>query len=106
MIMGEITLIDHDQVEHQLMLIGDSDDTLMILLRDEGFDVEGTCAGSASCGTCHIYIETGTPGTRTVDELAVLDGLLHTTDNSRLACQIPLSDNLSGLTIRLAPNEY
>lgn len=104
--MAAFNLIDREDITHRIEAPSELNDTLMVLLRDEGFDVEGTCAGSASCGTCHIYVEQGNLGSSNEDEAAVLSGLIHEANNSRLACQINITDALNGTTLRLAPSEY
>jgi 2Fe-2S ferredoxin len=108
--MTNLHLFDREENSHQINLSDHDDRNLMEALQDEGFDVEGTCAGSASCGTCHIYVEnnidSSDPGNRTEQEDLILGGLSFAKENSRLACQIPVSDQLSGLTIRLAPEEF
>jgi ferredoxin, 2Fe-2S len=63
------------------------------------------CGGDAQCGTCHVYIDEG----NTIPLPAVQDyedELLNTVasmrrSNSRLACQIPVSDALDGLVVHM-----
>ena len=81
---------------------------LMELLRDAGL-VEGTCGGSASCGTCHVFIEQDWlehVGERTEDEGYMLESLEEVVEvkrTSRLACQIELEDRHDGLVLEIAP---
>lgn len=69
----------------------------------EGIDAE--CGGSAMCATCHVYVEAGY-----VDRLppvgAVEEEMLECTaserkSNSRLSCQIRITQDLDGIIIRL-----
>lgn len=75
----------------------------------EDFDVAGTCGGSASCGTCHIYLSSiWAPilGEQTEDESYMLEALADMVEvqpGSRLACQITLCEEHSGLQLELAP---
>jgi len=63
------------------------------------------CGGDAQCGTCHVYIDEG----NTIPLPPVLDyedELLNAVAaqrraNSRLACQIPVSDTLEGLVVHM-----
>jgi len=79
----------------------------MEVFRSNGVeDIAAICGGCCSCGTCHVYVEQ--PGVDRLDEMAedendVLDGSLHRQENSRLSCQIPWSDELNGLRVRVAP---
>jgi 2Fe-2S ferredoxin len=69
----------------------------------------GECGGSLACGTCHVYVEPS--------QLAALAPLLEDEDavletvaaarrpNSRLSCQIKMSEALDGLILRLPPNQ-
>ena len=66
--------------------------------------VEGTCGGMALCASCQIYIESEYDLLeRSDDEQAMLDEAWHVEDNSRLGCQIPISEELEGLVVRIAP---
>jgi 2Fe-2S ferredoxin len=64
------------------------------------------CGGCCSCGTCHIYIEPADMA-RVPPMEGQEDDLLYIRDdrreNSRLACQVRLSDALDGLTVTVAP---
>lgn len=75
---------------------------------NEQSDVEATCGGVASCGTCHIYVEGAWADKlppRKEDEKILLDGQLHCRENSRISCQIPVTDQMDGLTLTIAPGE-
>ena len=66
--------------------------------------VEGVCGGMALCASCQIYIESDHDILkRNDDEQAMLDEAWHVEDNSRLGCQIPISEELEGLVVRIAP---
>ncbi len=66
--------------------------------------VLGDCGGSATCGTCHGYVDfhwmprVGPPGE---DERLLLDGSDDARPNSRLTCQIVMTPELDGLIVRL-----
>lgn len=83
--------------------------TLMEALRNgdtEGIDA--FCGGSCACATCHVYIDKDWLGRLTekgVDEGDLLEDSDVVQDNSRLSCQIPLSDALNGITVTIPPEE-
>lgn len=81
--------------------------SLMEAIRDNGFDeLLASCGGCCSCATCHVMIDPGSSialAAMAADEDAVLDGSDHRTQSSRLSCQIPLSGDLDGLKLRIAP---
>ncbi len=83
--------------------------TLMETLRNAGFDeLLALCGGSCSCATCHVYIDPAFSHAlppMTEDESALLDISGHRTPQSRLSCQIPFNDDLSGLKVTIAPED-
>jgi ferredoxin, 2Fe-2S len=65
------------------------------------------CGGAAACGTCHAYIdETWIGKLPTIEDLedAMLVGLNNRRNNSRLCCQIYMSDDLDGIVVNIADN--
>ena len=76
--------------------------SLMEVLKAEGEEIEATCGGIALCATCHIEVmNDAVLNEESDDELDMLESLPDFTDNSRLACQIKISEELDGLIVRL-----
>ena len=50
----KIKVTDRDGKKHELE--GDTNSTLMEILRDAGLDIEAACGGCCACATCHVYI--------------------------------------------------
>ena len=71
--------------------------------------IVGLCGGAAMCGTCHVYVdEKDLHRLPTLD--VIEDAMLSSTTserrgNSRLGCQITMSDELDGLTVHLPPTQ-
>ena len=64
----------------------------------------GVCGGMAMCGSCQCYIVSDTPLPEIgAEEEAMLFETSYTKENSRLACQIPITEELDGLEVILAP---
>ena len=85
----------------------DSNFTLMEILRDNGYDIEASCGGCCACATCHVYIDekwTNNLKNMDDDEESMLDQAFDVKNNSRLSCQIDLSEELDGLEIEIAPD--
>lgn len=82
---------------------------LMETLRDGGAEVEGTCGGECACGTCHVYVDPSRLAQLPAvgeDETLMLEAvsdLVEVRPNSRLSCQILVSEALAGLKIEVAP---
>jgi 2Fe-2S ferredoxin len=78
---------------------------LMEILRDHGIGMENTCGGALACAECHVVLDPGSarrvPPPRE-DELEKLDDLPLLYENSRLCCQIIWSDDLSGISLKIA----
>ena len=102
--MIEIILIDREDQPHSLEAPTDMNMNLMELCKAYELPVKGTCGGMALCSTCHVYVlsEHELPE-MTEDEENMLDQAFFVQDNSRLGCQIKLSDDLEGLKVKLAP---
>jgi 2Fe-2S ferredoxin len=69
-----------------------------------GFDLEGACEGSMACSTCHVIVDPAwypklKPAAE--EEEDMLDLAFGLTKTSRLGCQIVITPELDGLTVRL-----
>jgi len=67
-------------------------------------DIEGACEGSLACSTCHVIVEPDwyeLLKDATEDEEDMLDLAFGLTATSRLGCQIIMTEELDGLTVRL-----
>jgi len=67
-------------------------------------DIEGACEGSLACSTCHVIIDSewfDLLKEATEDEEDMLDLAFGLTQTSRLGCQIIMTEELDGLTVRL-----
>ena len=101
----KIKVTDRDGKKHELE--GDTNSTLMEILRDAGLDIEAACGGCCACATCHVYIndqwlEKISP--KDDDEESMLDQAFDVRNSSRLSCQINLSEDLDGIELELAPD--
>ncbi|MEC9347145.1 MAG: 2Fe-2S iron-sulfur cluster-binding protein [Pseudomonadota bacterium] len=80
--------------------------SVMENLRDNDYEVEAICGGSCSCATCHVYIDEAwvkrLPAQHGDERDLVSDEPTYK-PNSRLSCQIEMTDALDGLTLTIAP---
>jgi ferredoxin len=83
--------------------------SLMENLRGGGIEeILALCGGNCSCATCHVFV-----AEEWLDKLPPMgsdeDDLLDSADarqsNSRLSCQIPVTDALDQLKVTVAPEE-
>ncbi len=67
-------------------------------------DIEGACDGSLACSTCHVIVDPAWAGKLdepSEDEEDMLDLAFGLAETSRLGCQIIMSEDLDGLTVKL-----
>ena len=71
--------------------------------------IDADCGGSCSCATCHVYVDPGwlskTGEVNAVEE-AMLSLSADRKDNSRLSCQITVTDDLDGLVVTTPEFQY
>ena len=66
--------------------------------------IEAECGGACACATCHVYVDEQfmtNVGTAEAMEEDMLDFAFDVKPNSRLSCQIRVSDDLEGLVVRV-----
>lgn len=83
--------------------------SLMENLRAGGIEeILALCGGCCSCATCHVYVEEewlATLPPMSPDEDELLDTSGARQPNSRLSCQIKVSDALDGIAVTVAPED-
>ena len=66
------------------------------------------CGGACACATCHSYIDAAwldkMPEMDDMED-SMLEAAYERKDNSRLTCQLEMSDALDGLIVHVADNE-
>jgi 2Fe-2S ferredoxin len=104
--MPTVRVIDRYEVERALE--APSGTTLMEPLRDMDEGIAAICGGMCSCATCHVYVDSEWESRLPLpmsDETDMLGDLLNRRANSRLSCQVMLTEELSGLKVTIAPEE-
>ncbi|RTY91363.1 2Fe-2S iron-sulfur cluster-binding protein [Flavobacterium sp. GT3R68] len=102
-----IKITDREGVTHEVEAPTDMNMNIMELIRMYELAPEGTigiCGGMAMCASCQCYILNDVDLPEMGDEEeAMLSETFHVKSNSRLGCQISITENLSGLEVELAP---
>ncbi|MEO0403662.1 MAG: 2Fe-2S iron-sulfur cluster-binding protein [Bacteroidota bacterium] len=99
-----ITVIDREEKEHLLEAPTDMNMNMMELCKASELPVEGTCGGMAMCASCHMYVMSDHELPESSDdEEDMLDQAFFVEDNSRLGCQLHLTNDMEGLVVKLAP---
>ena len=101
--MAKITYIDSEGNRYEVA--AENGSTVMEnAIRNGVPGIEAECGGACACATCHVYVDeawkdlTGSPSAM---EESMLDFAEGVQDNSRLSCQIKVTDALDGLVVRL-----
>ncbi|WP_205598181.1 2Fe-2S iron-sulfur cluster-binding protein [Caulobacter sp. 17J65-9] len=79
---------------------------VMEIIKDAGLPLKAECGGALECATCHVYVDRAWMDRvhpKSDEEDEKLDEAFMVKGNSRLSCQILMSDELNGLEVTLAP---
>lgn len=105
----KINVTDREGVNHNLDAVEGW--RVMEIIRDHAVSIpalgiKAECGGAAACATCHVYVsedwidDLPEP---TDEEIERLDEAFEVTEESRLSCQIIMTEELDGLSVTLAP---
>jgi len=105
----KITIKDREGIVHEVDAPTDMNMNLMEVVRSYELAPEGTigiCGGMAMCASCQCYVNSEhILPEKSDDEEAMLSEAFFVEDNSRLGCQIHMTEDLNGLAVELAPEE-
>ena len=99
--MAKIHFVDH-KGETRTVEIENGATVMEAAIRNAIPGIEAECGGACACATCHVYVDqawreaTGKPSAM---EESMLDFADNVEPNSRLSCQIKVSDELDGLVV-------
>jgi ferredoxin, 2Fe-2S len=100
--MVEITFIEHDGTVHKVS--AEPGSTVMQAATVNGINsIVAECGGACSCSTCHVYVEDSWKDKlppASAEEENQLDSAFDVRENSRLSCQITITEQLDGLVVR------
>ncbi|MBL8552928.1 MAG: 2Fe-2S iron-sulfur cluster binding domain-containing protein [Phenylobacterium sp.] len=106
--MAKITYIEHDGTEHAI----DVKNGLSVMegaVKNNIPGIDADCGGACACATCHVYVKDEwleKTGVRSAMEESMLDFAEGVQDNSRLSCQIKVSDELDGLIVTMPESQH
>ena len=99
--MINITFIEHDGTARFIEARPGS--SVMLAAVTNGVSgIDADCGGSCSCATCHVFVNEewlSKVGEISPIEEAMLSLSPDRQENSRLACQIPVTEDLDGLVV-------
>ena len=101
--MAKIKYIEHNGNEHTV----DVQNGLTVMegaVQNDIPGIDADCGGGMACATCHVYVHDEwfdkLPAKEDGEE-DMLDMAFEPKKNSRLSCQIIISDELDGLTVNI-----
>jgi len=106
--MAKITFIDNTGAEKTVE--AESGMTVMeAAIRNSIAGIDADCGGACACATCHVYVDDAwmeKVGKAQSMEEDMLDFAFDVRENSRLSCQIKVTDELDGLLVRTPAKQF
>jgi ferredoxin, 2Fe-2S len=106
--MAKITYIEHDGTEHAVE-VKTGLSVMEGAVKNNIPGIDADCGGACACATCHVYVDPGwldKTGERSAMEESMLDFAEGVEENSRLSCQIKVSDALDGLVVTMPESQH
>jgi 2Fe-2S ferredoxin len=106
--MVKITYIEHNGTRHEVEATPGMS-VMEAAVKNMVPGIDADCGGACACATCHVYVEPQwleATGTRSEMEEDMLDFAFDVRDNSRLSCQIKVTDKLDGLVVRVPEKQF
>ena len=106
--MVKITFIEFDKTEHTI----DADEGMSLMevaLQNGVPGIDADCGGACACATCHVYVDKSwveKTGEAEQMEQDMLDFAFDVTEQSRLSCQVKVTDDLDGIIITLPEKQF
>lgn len=106
--MPTVKFVTHNGESHDVHVQAGT--SVMQAAVNEGLDaVMAECGGCCTCGTCHVYIDDVWVSKLTVpneNEQSMLDCVAEPATNSRLSCQVRVTDELDGIVVHLPESQF
>ena len=106
--MPTIIYIDHEGTERPIE--AKTGETIMeTAIKNSVPGIDADCGGACACATCHVYVDeafmdkVGQPEDM---EQSMLDFAENVQANSRLSCQIQISDDLDGIKVTTPESQH
>ncbi len=106
--MPKITYIEFNGTEHAV----DVRSGLTVMegaIKNNVPGIDADCGGACACATCHVYVDEAwreKTGKASAMEESMLDFAQNVEPNSRLSCQIKVTEDLDGLIVRMPEEQH
>tara|TARA_Y100000748_G_scaffold83577_1_gene69073 strand:+ start:2505 stop:2825 length:321 start_codon:yes stop_codon:yes gene_type:complete len=106
--MAKIKYIQFNGEEHEV----DVQNGLTVMegaIKNKIPGIDADCGGACACATCHVYVQkewlSKLPSKEDTEE-DMLDFAFEVKENSRLSCQLTVTDELDGLIVDLPEKQF
>jgi len=106
--LPKITYIEHDGTEH-VIDVKPGMSVMEGAIKHNIPGIDADCGGACACATCHVHVDPAwfdKTGERSVMEESMLDFADNVSETSRLSCQIPVTEALDGLVVRMPESQH
>ena len=106
--MPKITYIDHDGTERTVEA-KNGESVMEAAIKNSIPGIDADCGGACACAPCHVYVDQSfmdKVGEQQEMEKSMLDFAENVQENSRLSCQITVSDELDGLRVTTPESQH
>ncbi len=106
--MAKIIYVDHEGTERPIEA-SNGESIMEAAIKNSIPGIDADCGGACACATCHVYVDeafmekVGNPEDM---EQSMLDFAENVQSNSRLSCQITVSDDLEGLKVTTPESQH
>ena len=106
--MAKIIYVDHEGTE-RVVEATNGESVMETAIKNSIPGIDADCGGACACATCHVYVDAAfmdKVGTPEDMEQSMLDFAESVQSNSRLSCQISVSDDLDGLKVTTPESQH
>ena len=107
--MPVVTFVSSDG-ERTTLDAREGESLMQVAIMNNVGGIVGECGGSATCATCHVYVEEGfiegLPARTEAEEEMLEFAASPRQTNSRLSCQIVVSADTDGIVVAMPPTQY
>lgn len=106
--MAKLIFVDSDGTEREIEA-SNGESVMEAAIKNSIPGIDADCGGACACATCHVYVDTAfmdKVGEQEEMEKSMLDFAENVEANSRLSCQITVSDELDGLRISTPESQH
>jgi 2Fe-2S ferredoxin len=108
--MPQVTYIEFDGTEHSID-VPTGTSVMRGAVDNNVPGIDADCGGECACATCHVYVDpawlekTGLPVPAS-QEASMLSFAAVAQPDSRLSCQITMTEDLAGLVVRMPEGQH